>query len=399
MSIRFVYAPRFVGTSINAAPNQSFAMTRNAAVVRKHYSVAATRDQLALGELVASVNGSDADARVNLVRLDTLESQRNNNYGDGTKYIDVYNGAVNDAGPSQTINSFTGGIFRTNVPGSSSGQTNVWYVDADCAPYTSASHWLRGHIMEGTWNQNINRMSVLFRGNYNGPAFAIPGTHCNIGTYIKNVDDFTSGAEGSTGYHYYHAPQHQVYANRWVKVVITACPIHGRGEPGSQDHTVVTDYFHKMTRCYWQRWAGWSVPISSTMIDDIAAIELYQVDGHDDDNIRDLTIQHTTGDSSGRYEVGFNARKNVNQTFDIRYRTDGVAFSAFSGGNSGGTVTNPGDDYTACMWTSSTMDEESNGIYVAIQLQGQSGTPLWSQIYLPYQVSETNTSIPVTDVS
>jgi hypothetical protein len=47
MSLRFSYTPRFVGVALNAT-KQALSMVRNAAVFRKHFSLAATRDPLDL---------------------------------------------------------------------------------------------------------------------------------------------------------------------------------------------------------------------------------------------------------------------------------------------------------------------------------------------------------------
>jgi hypothetical protein len=63
MSIRFVYTPRFVGVALNAA-KQTLAMVKHAATRRLTVALSATRDQIALTERAASVNGGSPVAPV-----------------------------------------------------------------------------------------------------------------------------------------------------------------------------------------------------------------------------------------------------------------------------------------------------------------------------------------------
>lgn len=337
-----------------------------------------------------SVASGIKDARKSLVLLDDFATWRMANNGND-RYFERYNGAVGDAGPNQVTTGVQDGWLVTTQ-----GANNVFYVDADCAPYTQAAHWLRNHIISGAWNQGINRMSFLLRSTYNGSRASGGNDNFNFGTYIKPVDNFSPGAEGTNpqnGHHYYHGTGINMYAGRTIKLVMTHCPQHERGQPGSGDQIPIADYFHRMTRCYFQYWGHYPTAQAGTFY--LAAVELYQsAQPEDDANIRSLSIQYT----GTRYEVTWGARKNTDQTFNIRYRTDGQSMRAngFSSGTSGGSVSNPGNDYTCCFWASPNMPESTNGICVAIQ---RVGSGEFHELYLPYQASPANHAVPFVGVS
>lgn len=340
--------------------------------------------------VTAGAEGGEGDAREDLVVLDDFATLRTANNG-ADQYFNYYNGGgAGDSGPDQTSLGVSGNIWSVDCP-----EDNIWFVDFDCASYTQASHWMRNHIKSGTWDQSINRLTFLFRPTRSNSRNPNGSDNFNFGTYIKPIDNFSPGAEGtdpSDGQHFYHGCGLNIYANRWVKMVMTDCPQHERGDDGSIDQNPITDYYHKMTRGYFTYWGGFEGAAASVW--DLAAVELFRIDDSDDVNIRSLSIQYT----GTQYEVTFAARKGVSQTFDIRYRLDGQSMKAngFTSGTSGSTVSNPGDDYTGCFWQSGAMSESEDGIYVAIRLQGE--TP-FSEIYLPYQVGPTNTAVPAAGVS
>ena len=319
------------------------------------------------------------------VLLDDFATWRFGNGGDIERLFDVYNGAVGDAGPSQVALGVFDNVFRVTVPAN-----NVWYVDQDDSPYTMANQWMKGHIKSGTWDPDINRMVFLVRSTLSSGFDASGSNNMNVGTYVKPLDNFSPGAEGTSpqnGHHYYHGYTTPVTANKWMKVYVTNRNQHERGDPGSVDGAVVPNYFHTMTRFYVTHWGTYPGNPSSTW--DLGPIYLYKETGEPDDDISSETIQY----NGTKYQVTWAGRKNVDVTYEIRYRLDGVSLktAGFTSGINGGTVINPGNDYTGVYWEL-TAPESTNGLYVGIRVSGASQ---FTELFLPYQVSPTNMGLPL----
>lgn len=326
----------------------------------------------------------------NLVLLDDFATWRTANNGTD-KYFDIYNGATGDAGPNQSISGVSGNALQIIVP---SG--NVMYVDADCAPYTSLNQWLQGHIKSGTWNDGINRLSLLLRSTISQSRDSGGSANFNFGTYTKPRTNLSPGAEGTApqnGHHYYHSVNTAITPNRWLKMVFPNCPDHERGDSGGADQNVILNYFPEMTRCYFTPFGYYPGNPSSTW--QIAAIQLFRVDGEPDNEIRSLTIHY----DGSKYQVTWCGRKNVSRTYEIRYRTDGVSMktAGFTSGTAGGTGSfggtgglafNPGNDYSGCFWDSPAMAESSNGIHVGIRVQGATQ---FHELHCPNGLSPSNT--------
>jgi hypothetical protein len=90
-----------------------------------------------------------------------------------------------------------------------------------------------------------------------------------------------------------------------------------------------------------------------------------------------------------RYEFEFQALKNIARTFEVRYRLDGLSMRAngFTSGTSGGTVDGNANDYTGVLWASANMAESTNGIYIAIRVQGETD---FIEDYFPYNYGPGN---------
>jgi hypothetical protein len=115
MSIRYVYAPRFIGNAI-AATDDAFSMTRLAAVVRKHYSVSATSDSLDLVQYNASSFDDAGDLYENVYST----------YG--TRVVD-----------SATASDVAGGTTRTVTVNGVSGSYQCYKtVQYACTDYLTA---------------------------------------------------------------------------------------------------------------------------------------------------------------------------------------------------------------------------------------------------------------------
>lgn len=320
------------------------------------------------------------------VLLDDFSTWRNGNCGDIEKLFDVYNGNIGDAGPNQSVLGVSNNTFRVSVPAG-----NVWYIDHDDAPYDSTSCWVRAHIESGAWDSNINRMVFLMRSTISSGYDTGGSNNMNVGTYVKPLNNLSPGAEGTSpqnGHHYYHGYTTPVTANKWMKVYVTNRNQHERGDPGSADGPLVANYFDTMTRFYLQYWGYYPSNPASTM--ELSPIWLYTETGEPDNDISSETIQY----NGSKYQVTWAGRKNVDVTYEIRYRLDGVSLKSagFASGINGGTVTNPGNDYTGVYWEL-VAPESVNGIYVGIRVQGASQ---FAEFYLPYQVSPANMGLPGT---
>jgi hypothetical protein len=120
----------------------------------------------------------------------------------------------------------------------------------------------------------------------------------------------------------------------------------------------------------------------------LGPIYLYKETGEPDDDISSETIQY----NGTKYQVTWAGRKNVDVTYEVRYRLDGVSLktAGFTSGVNGGTVTNPGNDYTGVYWEH-IAPESINGLYVGIRVNGSNQ---FTELFLPYQVSPTNMGLP-----
>src|SRR5690606_5369143 len=148
-----------------------------------------------------------------------------------------------------------------------------------------------------------------------------------------------------------------------IKVYVTNKNQHERGDPGSVDGIVVENYFDQMTRFYIQNWGSYPGPASTW---ELSPIYLYTVSGEPDADISSQTIQH----NGNRYQVTWASRKNVDGTFEVRYRLDGVSLKSagFNSGIDGGTARSTGNDYTGVYWEL-VAPESPNGIYVGIRVR------------------------------
>ena len=244
---------------------------------------------------------------------------------------------------------------------------------------------MKGHIKSGIWDPNINRMVFLVRSTISSGFDAGGSNNMNVGTYIKPLNNLSPGAEGTNpqnGHHYYHGYTTPVTANKWMKVYVTNRNQHERGDPGSADGQVIPNYFDTMTRFYITHWGSYLGNPASTW--DLGPIYLYKVLNEPDDDISSETIQY----NGTKYQVTWAGRKNVDVVYEIRYRLDGVSLKSagFLSGISGGTKTNPGNDYTGVYWDL-TAPESTQGIYIGIRVQGASQ---FTELFLPYQVSPAN---------
>lgn len=320
-----------------------------------------------------------ADSRSGIAVLENFSNQRKANNG-ADLYFDVYNGNKGDAGPNQSVLGVANHALRISVPAD-----NVLYVDADSCCYTSARDFLAGHVLSGKVTSATNRLSFLMRGSIDAPRRTDGGDTANVGTYVKSTTDLSSGAEGATGAHFYHGFDPAFYKDRWVKFVVTNKPQHQRGGANGSNYEPQPSYFQRMTRTYYTPWGYYPGNAASTW--ELAQFELYTEVGEADSDIASMTLTY----SGKRYEVTWASSRRKSETFDVLYSLDGTAFKSFSGGQSGGTVSNTGDDYANVFWASPAVPESPNGFWIAIRKQGST---LFTSEYLNYQIGPGNTAIP-----
>lgn len=234
----------------------------------------------------------------------------------------------------------------------------------------------------------INRLAVLVK-----MAVDHPDEKGYFGSYTRRHDATNTGQ----GNHWYHGFRHRFKAGQWSVLILNRTPNHQVGgdsnanwgdDPSmdqSDDYAPV-HYYDGLTRfyltCYTQ-----GEPNAGALNGEICILKGFDyglATSEDDDEIYTvLGVYNGTN-----YVVDFSAIKNTARTFDIRYSTVGSLHSAgFLTGTDGGTVSNPGDAYIHCRWTSGAMSESATGLWVAIRRQGVSPDTKFTELYIPTQAS------------
>jgi hypothetical protein len=322
-----------------------------------------------------------SDSRKGLVLWEDFTDLRKANNGED-QYWDVYNGNVGDAGPNQKVRGVAGNAMVIDVPAG-----NILYVDADSPTYTNPRDWLKAHVKSGAVTDATNRLSFLVQSSIDARRRADGGPVFDVGTYIKSTSNLSAGNEGSASSegHFYHSFGPSFYKGHWVKFVMTNKPSHRRGGPNGANYATVPGYFARETRTYFTPYGYYPGNPASTW--QLAQFELYTEEGEADEDVFNLTLTYT----GKRYEVGWATSKRKSEKFNVLYSVDGTPFKSFSGGKSGGTVTNSGDDYSQVMWASRAMPESPTGLWIAIRKQGST---LFTSEYLNYQIGPGNTAVP-----
>lgn len=300
---------------------------------------------------------------------------RNNPQESGQALFRVYNNAGSHAGPNQVYLGLSSNMFRVDV-----GANSVYYVHFQPSPYTNDPlSVIRGHIIDGTWNAQINRMRVMYRPTISW-TWGGAGDNLNIGTYYKTP--LNDGQPANQGDHYYHGLGTSATANRWLIATITNKPDHQVGNPG--EFEPIDDYFHWMTRWYITDWGPGRLSNGNADYNmDLGPIVLYY-EPDSDPEIGTVALHH----SGTQYRLQWHGKQDVEVTYDVRVRYDGQSMrvNGFESGTFVGTGSTRGDDYrtVALNWTA---PESTNGAYVAIREQGNT---LFREEFLPYNLSPTN---------
>jgi hypothetical protein len=266
--------------------------------------------------------------------------------------------------------------FRDVVSGDTGSGYDA-YVHFFPYPYIWPWGFMQSYLLSGTFDPACNRMTFWARANQNGPAWPATGHTTDIGTYVKPHADTTPANQGQ---HYYHQFSVQWYANRWMKFVVTNQPQHQVGgdptvwpalDPEWAKPTMggPVHYFDGLTRFYFGEYSS-----MFTATFDLADFELATVSGEPDAQITSVAGTYT----ASRYQLFWAGEKNVSRTFEIRYGTSSMHATSFTSGTDGGTVSNRGDSYDACMWQSPAMAQAD--MYLAVRVQG--GTQ-FHEVFLP----------------
>ena len=179
-------------------------------------------------------------------------------------------------------------------------------------------------------------------------------------------------------------------------VELNRVPTHQVSDPGSQsypeDPTASgpenVHYFDGLTRFYFDTAAGAAWANSTCYFDDFY---FDKVAGEPDTYVSSVTPVH----NGSAYEVSWSAPKNQDVRYNVRYSSTSMKTNGFTSGKDGGTVSNPGNDYTGTVWTSPAMAEQQS-FYVAIQPSGQTA---FTEIYIPGMNSTTPSPAVSCDIN
>lgn len=247
------------------------------------------------------------------------------------------------------------------------------YISFFPYPYTAPGGFAKHYIKSGTWDANFNRL--IFWAKTTGTFTGQIGSAHTFGTYSKPASDTDPNNQGRHFYHHLAGPW---TANRWTKIILNRMVQHEVGADPNINHpenpttTSVppVNYFDGFTRFYVGDYPGTN---NTTWTYDDFRFSL--ISGEPDTEIATL-MAHYTG---SRYEVSWQARKNVARTFEVRYKSTSMKPDAFLTGTNGGTTTSPGSAFGGTFWSSPNIAEMTD-IYVAIRVQGQTA---FSEIHLP----------------
>ncbi len=256
-----------------------------------------------------------------------------------------------------------GSSYRIDVGGEPNGVYLEFLPRDGGYPYPSG--YAQAFVSSGTFDHATNRLSFWVKSSRNVTRQADGSDVIQIGTYIRNHSDPDLDHQGE---HFYHLIDSNVYAGRWMLVELNRVPQHKVGEdptinwPENPEAPAV-DYYDGLTRFYFDS-QGDQFSNSSWWFADFG---FATIAGEPDPLVSSLTATY----SGTNYEVTWAGPKNRLQQYSVRYSATSMHTGGFGSGIDGGTVTNPGNDYTGTFWQSPPMPQGSV-LYVAIQPKGSS---------------------------
>jgi hypothetical protein len=257
--------------------------------------------------------------------------------------------------------------------------------------------YAQSRLRSGTWNPDNNRLGFLARWDTPLNYRTDRGEVLQFGTYVK---DHAHSQLTEQGRHFYHFYNVQQPVNVWLAYVVDQHPQHERNRPGNYaDNPTLyvnpTDgdymsnegpvsYMDGLTLFYYDPQPSTGLTNAVVDLDDFY---FWQRDGEPDYYISSLAYCY----DGTRYNVYWSGLMNQAYSFEVRYRTDGVSMhtAGFATGTNGdaGATSNPNSAYKGNRWQSSLMAEDTDGIYVAIRVTGQTD---FREVYIPYQMAPGN---------
>ena len=297
--------------------------------------------------------------------------------GEGGQLFINYN--TEDAGQTSALDA---GSLKVIVP--SAVGCYMHFLPRGASAYAYPGGYAQSYLKSGTWNANINRLIFLVKTNITVARRTDGGSTMEFGTYARDHDNADTANQGS---HYYHITDPNFYADRWMKFVFNRTPQHQVGmaagtnwgdDPAFAAHG--QHYYDELTRFYFDTQRAPAFQSSSWWFDDF----LFKlVSGEPDAEISSIACLYT----GTQYEASWAGIKGSARTYEIRYKTSSMKTAGFTTGTDGGTATNPGNDYTGCVWQSGAMSENAAGMYIAIRVQSASE---FTEVYVPNAMAPGN---------
>lgn len=240
--------------------------------------------------------------------------------------------------------------------------------------------YAKTYVKSGIFDAECNRLTFWVKPSVTTLRRSDGGDLMEFGTYIRPHGD----ADGSyQGAHYYHYFGNGWTANRWHQITITNKPQHQVGGSAGTEWDVDPEfaaegvhYFDGLTRFYFDiAYPDVLMEPSTWIFDDFAFAT--------ETNSPDSLVASISAVYDGtKYVLTWAGPKNVSQSYTVYHGAAPLKSldGTYNGsGTDGGTASNPGNDYTGCLWQSPTIAEASN-YYFLIVPAGQS---LGTQITLP----------------
>ena len=298
---------------------------------------------------------------------------------DPGQHFSVANGFMHDVGDSSTGCGATGcGLY-------------VQFMEGQ---YVAPSGFVPSWIESGIWTPGtVNRLRFKFRCNktVHGNANSLGHSWGYIGTYTKNTTDTNPSNQGD---HWYHTLTGDTFNNHWNLIELNRHPQHQVGALAGNDAgdnpSLALDginYYDGLTRFYFDTtnaaaadggddaWSGVACDFDDFYLDTVT--------GDPDDLVSNIMVNY----DGSHYNLSFNSLPDVNQTYNIAYKTSSMkSGGGFSSGISGGSISTTQNDYTFMMWQSPALSYSATGMYIAIQpttTSKECASGCFTEVYYP----------------
>lgn len=307
-----------------------------------------------------------ASASFGAALLEDFGTRRLN--GEGTALFDAYtgeNGSETVTYPGSTGAFPLGGkTLQMNV-GRGAHPMVYMHFHPYSGGYAFPGGYAQHFLKSGTWDPAFNRLGFWVKSTMAVEARA--AGNFQFGTYVRSHAEPDPSRQGD---HYYHLLSGSFPAGKWVYVEINPTPQHQVGKNSSTNWGVIPGYFDDLTRFYFDG-AYAETPGAEF---EFADFGFRRAMDEPDAEVATVSIAY----DGAKYVLGFSGLKNTARKYEIRFSPHSMKADGFASGTSGGTFSNPGDDYCGVFWSSPIMPENPVGMYVAIM--PNSGTA-FTEIY------------------